>query len=247
MVEASPYATVLAPAQFDLCRTSCRDDGAAPTSVPTMPQPIVDVWIDLTCPWSRIGLTGLHRALADLQQPVTVQLHSFQIDPDAPADYGLTTVEALRANLGIAAARADEMLDVVRTAGAEAWLSFNFDIARGGNTLDAHRLLKLAAAHDQQLEVALALFRAHFELGQLLADPAVLARIAAEVHIPASEVQALLTTDQFADMIHDDEAQVKTRGISGRPTFFINNRHAFTGEQSADVLRAALKQASAGS
>ena len=211
-----------------------------------MTQPVVDSWVDLVCPWSRIGLTELQRAITALGQPVTVHLHSYQIDPDAPADYGLTTIDALRANLGIDADRAEQMLDVVRDAGARVGLGFNFGIARGGNTTDAHRLLQLAALHGRNLEVALALFRAHFEEGQLLADPATLTRIASDAGIPAAEVTAMLASDRFVDIVRDDEAQVTARGITGRPTFIINGHHALTGEQTADVFRDALAQASAG-
>lgn len=203
----------------------------------------VDVWIDFGCPYSRVGLIQLEDAIHELGHIVNLKLHAFRMDPDAPADYGQTTIEALCSHLNIDADQANKMLDAVREFGAKFDVNFNFDIARGGNTFDAHRLIKLATLHNQQFKVSRALFKAHFEDGLLLSDQSVLQHIALDAGIPASEVNELLAGDKFANEVLEDEAQVLAKGITQTPTFFFNGQNQVVGAFPTSDYFAALKQA----
>ena len=58
-------------------------------------------------------------------------------------------------------------------------LDFRFDLARGGNTFDAHRLVHLAEAHGLQDAMKERLMRAYLTEGELIGDPATLARLGA--------------------------------------------------------------------
>ena len=73
------------------------------------------------------------------------------------------------------------------TAAGEG-LAFHFDRQRGGNTFDAHRLVHLAAEHGLQDAMKERLMRAYFSEGELMSDHAALARLAAEVGLPADAV-----------------------------------------------------------
>lgn len=203
----------------------------------------VDVWIDFGCPYSRVGLIQLEKAIHELGQTVNLQLHAFRMDPEAPADYGQTTIEALCSQSSIDADQANKMLDEVREFGAKFDVNFNFDIARGGNTFDAHRLMKLATLHNRQFKVSQALFKAHFEDGLLLSDQSVLQRIALDAGIPASEVNELLTGNKFANEVLEDEAQVPAKGITNTPTFFFNGQYRIVGAYPTSIYFATLKQA----
>ena len=62
-------------------------------------------------------------------------------------------------------------------------LELRFDVARAGNTFDAHRLTHLAAAHGRQDPMMERLFRAHLGEGEL-SGPVVLERLAVEAGLP---------------------------------------------------------------
>lgn len=200
----------------------------------------VDAWVDFGCPWSRIALVELDRAITHFDGPVDIRLHALRLDADAPDTYGQTTIEHLCSALGVDAEAANRMLDAVRDRGAEAGLTFNFDIARGGSTFDAHRLAHLAAQHGRHLELARALFTAHFELGELLSDHDVLTRIGIDAGLPADAVASTLRTDAYATAVHADEAEAAARGITKRPTFVISG-NSIEGAATPAQFLAALR------
>ena len=107
---------------------------------------------------------------------------------------------------------------------AQDGLEFRFDIARGGNTFDAHRLLHLAAAHGRQHELKERLMRAYLGEGELMSDHAALTRLALEAGLPEDEVRDTLATDRFADEVREDEATARGLGISAVPFFVIDRR-----------------------
>ena len=74
----------------------------------------IDVWSDVVCPWCRIGMAELDRAIADFGQPVEVVLRAFELDPGAPAVPTESTVEHLQRKYGVSAEQVEGMLDDVR-------------------------------------------------------------------------------------------------------------------------------------
>lgn len=116
------------------------------------------------------------------------------------------------------------MLEPIYELGKTYGLTFNFDIARGGNTLNAFKLLKLAHNHNKQLELASTLFDAHFQHGILLSDKAALKEIAKIHNLPETKVDQALNTDQFLADIETDEKLAITIGFEGTPFFLFDYR-----------------------
>jgi predicted DsbA family dithiol-disulfide isomerase len=131
------------------------------------------------------------------------------------------------------------MTDVAAGEGLE----FRFDIARDGNTFDAHRLLHLAGAHGVQDELEERLMRAYLTEGQAIGDPAVLERLAIEVGLPEDEVREVLATDQYATEVRDDERTASSLGISAVPFFVVDRAIGASGAQPPEVLGELLAQA----
>jgi predicted DsbA family dithiol-disulfide isomerase len=194
----------------------------------------VDVWIDFGSPTCRAGLLQLNHAIEKFDKPVIVKLHAFRIDPNAPADYGMTTVEALCANEKITRKRANQMLEKVHELGKEVGLNFNFDIARGCNTMDAFRITYLAQEHGKQLEVAKSLFDAHFEQGILISDHAELKKIALTHGLRESEIDAVLNSNKYISDIETDEKLTITLKMEHRPCFIFGSRVNVVGLKSPD-------------
>ena len=122
-------------------------------------------------------------------------------------------------------------------------LEFRFDVIRGGNTFDAHRLLHLAKDHGLQPEMKERLLRATFTEGLPIADQPTLVRLATKAGLPAARVQAVLETDAYADAVRADEQQAARYGITGVPFFVADGKYAVRGAQEPEVLLRLLQRA----
>jgi predicted DsbA family dithiol-disulfide isomerase len=127
------------------------------------------------------------------------------------------------------------------TAAAEG-LEFRFDIARSGNTFDAHRLVHLAERHGVQDAMKERLLRAYFSEGQLMSDHDTLIRLAAEVGIDQDEVRQMLTSDRFAEEVRDDERTAMRFGISAVPTFVLDRALGASGAHPPEALLELLRR-----
>lgn len=205
----------------------------------------VDVWSDVVCPWCFVGLANLAEALERFEHgdEVEVVLHSFQLEPDAPArdDTPLDTLLSRKYGLSAEQVRANQQQLVA--LGAERGIDFRFDDAIRANTFDAHRLLHHAAAHGLAHELKQRLGRAYFTEGQLISDDAVLRRLAEEVALDGDEAAAILDSDLHAEDVRSDLATARQIGVTGVPFFVVDRRLGVSGARPAEVLVGVLEQA----
>ena len=205
----------------------------------------VEIWSDTACPWCYIGKRRFETALAGFEHrdEVTVTWRSFELEPDAPAEregdydqhvadkYGTSVEQVLATRRSITELAAAEGLD------------YHFDRIRSGNTLDAHRVVHLAAAHGVQDAMKERLLRAHLCEGELLSDPATLVRLASEVGLHEDEVRDMLAGDRYASDVREDERTAASLGISAVPFFVVDRAFGAAGAQPPEVLRSLLEQA----
>jgi predicted DsbA family dithiol-disulfide isomerase len=170
---------------------------------------------------------------------------SFELDVSAPpssTEPG-TYAARLASKYGCSVVEAQAMTDTMTATAAHEGLEFRFDLARPGNTLDAHRLLHLALEHGRQDELKERLDCATFTEGSPVSDHRALRGLAMQVGLPESEVDATLASDRYADAVRADEAQALAYGISGVPFFVIDGRYGISGAQPADAILQALDSA----
>ena len=205
----------------------------------------IDIWSDVVCPWCYVGKRRLEAALASFpgRDQVEVHWHAFELDPGAPATREGSYEQRLADKYGRSLEQAAEMTASMTATAAAEGLDFRFDIAKPGNTFDAHRLLHLAGQRGVQDAVKERLFRATFTEGEPISDPATLVRLAAEAGVDADEARAVLASDAFADEVRADEQQAAQLRISGVPFFVVDGRYGVSGAQPADVLRQVLDRA----
>jgi predicted DsbA family dithiol-disulfide isomerase len=203
----------------------------------------VDIWSDVVCPWCYVGKRRFEAALARFPHEVDVHWHAFELDPGAPThregSYDARLAEKYGVSVDEAAAMTANMTAVAATEG----LDFRFDLARPGNTFDAHRLLHLAAEHGVQDAVKERLLRATFTEGEPIADRETLVRLAAEAGLDAAEAREVLATDRFADDVRADEDHARHLGITGVPFFVVAEKYGVSGAQPADLLLQVLERA----
>jgi predicted DsbA family dithiol-disulfide isomerase len=205
----------------------------------------VDIWSDVVCPWCYIGKRRFEAALDRFPQrdEVDVTYHAFELDPSAPARHAQSGPERLAEKYGVSLAQAQAMNDRVTAVAAEDGLAYRLDIARGGNTFDAHRLLHLALEHGVQPAVKERLMQAYFTEGEPISDPDTLVRLVAEAGVPEDEARAVLASDRYADAVREDERVGAQLGINGVPFFVVGRRYGVSGAQPADLLLGALQRA----
>jgi predicted DsbA family dithiol-disulfide isomerase len=205
----------------------------------------VEIWSDIACPWCYVGKRRFEAALAGYEHrdDVTVTWRSFELDPGAPPERGVSGAEHLAAKYGMSVEQAQARQAQLAALAAEDGLELRFDRVRGGNTFDAHRLVHLAEAHGLQEAMKERLMRAYLSEGELMSDHATLARLAAEVGLPGDDVGDLLAGDRFAAEVRDDERTGAALGITGVPFFVVDRAFGASGAQPPEVLRGLLERA----
>jgi predicted DsbA family dithiol-disulfide isomerase len=197
------------------------------------------------CPWCYIGKRRFAQALAGFEHrdEVRVTWRSFELDPQAPRTRSVDGATHLAEKYGKSREEAVAMQQRVADIAATDGLTFRHDIARGGNTFDAHRLLHLAGVHNLQDALKERLMAAYHAEGEAIGDVAVLERLAVEVGLPESEVHDVLESDRYAEDVRDDERVASALAIGGVPFFVVDRAFAASGAQSPEVLGDLLRQA----
>jgi predicted DsbA family dithiol-disulfide isomerase len=205
----------------------------------------VEIWSDIACPWCYIGKRRFEAALEGFEHAdqVTVTWRSFELDPSAPAERPGDRAVHLAKKYGSSVEHAEQMHQQMTDVAAGEGLDFRFDIARDGNTFDAHRLLHLAEAHRLQDAMKERVMRAYLTEGELMSDHATLQRLAADVGLPEDEVRDVLATDRYAAEVRENEATGTSLGITGVPFFVVDRAFGASGAQSPEVLRDLLDRA----
>jgi predicted DsbA family dithiol-disulfide isomerase len=205
----------------------------------------VEIWSDIACPWCHIGKRRFESALEGFEHAdqVTVTWRSFELDPSAPSERPGDRAVHLAKKYGSSVEHAQQMQQHMTEVAAGEGLEFRFDLARDGNTFDAHRLLHLAEAHGKQDAMKERLMRAYLGEGELMSDHATLQRLAGVVGLPEDEVRDMLATDRYAADVRENEATGTSLGISGVPFFVVDRAFGASGAQSPEILRDLLERA----
>ena len=205
----------------------------------------VEIWSDVVCPWCYVGKRRFEQALAAFahRDEVEVVWRAFELDPSAPAERTGAYAAHLAEKYGSPLAQAQQMIDTMTATAAQDGLDLRFDVARPGNTFDAHRLLHLAAERGVQDAVKERLLRATFTEGEPIGDHDALVRLVAEAGLDADEARAVLASDRYAAEVRGDQQQARAYGITGVPFFVVDGRYGVSGAQPAEALGQVLTQA----
>lgn len=198
----------------------------------------LDIWSDVVCPWCAVGKRRLETALTRFPHAddVEVTWRSFELDPGAPRERTVSTVEHLAAKYGVSRAEAQAMQERMTEVAAGEGLAFRLDVARSGNTHDAHRLLHLARERGVQDTMKGRLLTAYLCEGEAVGAPDVLARLAADAGLDAGEAAAVLDGDAYSDAVRADQADARSLGITAVPFFVVDRAFGVSGAQPPEVL-----------
>ena len=108
-------------------------------------------WSDFACPYCYIGETRLKKAIAQLEEAgeikpgsITLEMKAFELEPYAGEHAEGDTLSRFAKKYKLSDEEAAKKIESIEQMGRGEGLEFNYSGARSTNTLDAHRLTKLA-------------------------------------------------------------------------------------------------------
>ena len=204
----------------------------------------VEIWSDIACPWCYIGRRRFEKALNTFEprDQVEVIWRSFQLDPNAPRDYAGNVNELLVQRYGMSREQAESTHARVTALATQEGLDYHLELAHPVNSLDAHRLIHLAAEHHLQGEMKERLQKAYFTDGSVISDLKTLVQLAVEVGLEEDETRLMLESNAFTDAVEADIERAQAVGCNGVPFFVFDNKYAISGAQPTALFLSALEK-----
>ena len=204
----------------------------------------ITYWSDYACPYCYIGEARLKKAIADIPElkDVEIEMKAFQLNPSAGEHAAGDTQTRFAHKYGISMQEAGETIEHISQMGIAEGLDFKYATTLFTNTMDAHRLTKLAQSkNDPELaeKIIEALFKAYFTDNKELADKELLQKIGEDAGLDAKEVKEVLSSDKYKDEVLLDEREAARYGIHAVP-FFVVGQYGISGAQSVDGMKAAI-------
>lgn len=200
---------------------------------------------DAICPWCWIGKANLDGALAILAaEGLTFELGwlPFQLNPDMPE--GGVDRRTYRTGKFGSWERSQQLDAQVAEAGRAAGLAFRHHLmARTPNTVDAHRLIRLAGMDGVQHATMDRVFRAYFQEGQDIGDRSVLAALGAEAGMTEATLADFAAGDAVRAEVAAESVALAQAGINGVPSFLLDRHLLFSGAMPADRMADGFRRA----
>ena len=207
----------------------------------------ITYWSDYACPYCYIGEARLKKAIANVPElgEVELEMKAFQLDPTAGEHPESDTQTRFAKKYGLTMEHAGRSVEHISRMGREEGLEFHYAETQFTNTMDAHRLTKLARSKgDPALaqRVVDALFHAYFGEKKELADKTLLQEVGVSCGLEDSEVKALLDSDLYRDEVILDEREAARYGIHAVP-FFVIGKQGLSGAYPVEAMEQVLREA----
>lgn len=206
----------------------------------------IDIWSDLICPWCYLAKRRLETAIDRLGPHAGFDVHwrSYRLNPELPADGSVAMVDYMAARYHIDRERSAVGLRRLTELAAQEGLDYRLDEMRPADTLDAHRLLHLAADHGRQDVLKERLLRAVLSEGAVIADRDTLVRLAADAGLAAADAQAVLDSDAYRDAVEQDEAAGRRHHLESVPFLVFGGTDRMTAPRSVPEFERTLRRVS---
>ena len=204
----------------------------------------ITYWSDYACPYCYIGEARLKKAIAEIPElnDVEIEMKAFQLDPTAGEHATGDTQTRFAHKYGISMQEAGQTIEHISQMGIAEGLDFKYATTLFTNTMDAHRLTKLAQSKNEPEladRVIEALFKAYFSDNKELADKELLQKIGEDCGLDVAEVKEVLDSDKYQDEVILDEREASRYGIHAVP-FFVVGQYGISGAQSVEGMKAAI-------
>ena len=207
---------------------------------------IVDVWSDVVCPWCFIGKRRLEKGIAEIKVAnpgvqIQVRHRAFQLQPDIEGV--IPTKELLSDKYNIDIDKVSAMQANVCSIADGEGLCYDLENTFSGNTMDAHRVLKWAESTGLAQELLEKMYSAYFEQSKPLFTHDDILAITDELGLDRTEVIAVLISDNYRDLVLQDQEIARQLGANGVPFFVIDMKYGISGAQPQEVFTQTLATA----
>lgn len=210
------------------------------------PRLIVDLIADPVCPWCYVGLRSFFKARENLKKEfqVILRLRPYLLNPDTPKA-GVDRQAYYDKKFPDTEQRKAMTEALIQTAIA---VGFDFDPSIPKilpNSIDAHRVLHWAHFQGCHEETALSIYGAFWDHGADIGNTDRLTTIGANHGLDAKVLSRDLISDRDVDLIKLEARQFSQAGVTGVPTYIINEQVGFSGAMIPDQLETGIRQAAA--
>jgi predicted DsbA family dithiol-disulfide isomerase len=196
----------------------------------------IAMFSDFICPFCYIGFDVMRQLKPEFN--FELEWRGFEIHPDWPAE-GIAPERAMPGgsldSRKAAWQRIHEMADSIGLMMKAPALMTN-----------SHTALKVGEyARETEHSIAFdeRVYRAYFQEGANIGDPAVVMALAREVGLDETAVADAIESPKYEMKLKNNSLVGNQRGVDGVPTFFIGE-YALRGAQSIDTMRKVLTRAS---
>jgi predicted DsbA family dithiol-disulfide isomerase len=188
------------------------------------------IFSDYICPWCYVGQGVVERLKADYQ--IDLEWRPFYLYLDTPPEGKDIPDYVKRAR----AAGSEERLSQIANLNEMPFVSTR----RIYNTRLAHEATEYARKHDRSNEFHGVVFRKVYAEGRDISQWEVLRAAAQEVGLDADEMQKDVESGKYTANVAGQVEQAYAVGVTGVPTYVINNRYAIVGAQPYEAFKNAL-------
>jgi predicted DsbA family dithiol-disulfide isomerase len=165
---------------------------------------------------------------------VDVEWRPFYLRPDTPPE-GMDLPDYI---LKARASGADERLQSMASLHNMEFVS----PARIYNTRIAHEATEYAREHGKEIEFHRVVFQKVYGQGLDISSWDILRSAAEEVGLDAADMQAVVDSGKYTAEVAAQVRQAQEIGVTGVPTYVINDRYAIVGAQPYEAFKNALAQ-----
>lgn len=212
----------------------------------TTPKMKIEVWTDIMCPYCYLGKIHYDRAIKQFEHADKVELiiKSFQLSTDLPGNgNGYPVVDYLVNKAGYPQNSINQMFDSIEQLAKNAGVKCNLRDSVAANTLDAHRLIKLAATKGLASEVNILISKAYFEEAKDYSDLSLLTSIGTQAGLDENEITEMFNSDRFKADVAKDIQEAHELKIDTVPTFLFDRKYAIIGSEPLSVFLETLNKA----
>jgi predicted DsbA family dithiol-disulfide isomerase len=190
----------------------------------------LEVFFDLSCPFSLLGKVALDRILNETIVPIDLTWSPLILHPSVPKE-GLDLQAAHAQHYG---ERSRPLQLQVERMAADLGLIFDHRrIGKVPNTLDAHRTVRFAAEAGRTTEMIDAILRGYFLDYRDIGDRDDLAHIVSSLGLNVSDFRARIASDWQREEVLAASRESAKRGIRSVPSYRLDGSHV---EKTADLL-----------
>jgi predicted DsbA family dithiol-disulfide isomerase len=189
------------------------------------------VFSDYVCPWCYVGQGAVNRLVEEYH--ADVEWRPFYLRPDTPPE-GMELPDYVKDH---AAETQPRLKQMAKTAGMEMVFS-----PRLPNTRIAHEATEYAREQGKQFEFHKAVFDKYYDKGEDISKWDVLKDAATQVGLDADEMQREVDAGKYTATVNALVQEAQDIGVTGVPTYVLNNRYAIVGAQPYEVFLQALEE-----